>query len=141
VAIDRFNQIDYAFQRGRLRALADKWHVRRIDAELNAMGEPVVEQLQRDNLPVRGFQTTASSKPPLIESLALAFERVEARWIDNPIATGELEAYERTVSAVTGRSSYSAPEGMHDDIVMARALAWHAATAPKYGRPEVSRYA
>lgn len=131
VAIDRFNQIDYAFQRGRLKALADKWHVQRILAEQNSIGEPIIEQLHRDGLPVTAFDTTASSKPPLIESLALAFERAEARWIDNPIATGELEAYERTVSAVTGRSSYSAPEGMHDDTVMARALAWRAVTQPR----------
>ena len=36
--------------------------------------------------------------------------------------TAELEAYERTVSATTGRSSYSAPAGGHDDSVIARAL-------------------
>lgn len=69
---------------------------------------------------------TATSKPPLIESLALAFEREECRWQDDPIWTGELEAYERKVSPITGRSQYSAPEGMHDDTVIARALAWEA---------------
>lgn len=123
LALDRFNKIDYAFQRGRLRALADKWGVTYINAESNAMGEPVIERLQRDGLPVHGFQTTASSKPPLIESLALALEREEVRWLDEPVATAELEAYERTVNAKTGRASYSAPEGLHDDTVMARALA------------------
>ena len=66
---------------------------------------------------VQGFVFTASSKPPLIESLALAFER------EDPVATLELEAYERKVSGTTGRSAYSAPEGLHDDTVMARALA------------------
>jgi len=130
LALDRFNQIDYAFQRGRLAVLADKWGVSRIVAELNAMGDPVVEQLQRDGLPVQGFQTTASSKPPLIESLALAFEREECQWLDIPIATGELEAYERKVSPTTGRSSYSAPSGLHDDTVIARALAWSGANVP-----------
>jgi len=86
----------------------------------------VLEMLQRLGLPVRGFETTASSKPPLIESLALAFEREECRWQADPVWTGELEAYERKVSATTGRSQYSAPEGGHDDTVMARALAWQA---------------
>ena len=122
LALDRFNQIDYAFQRGRLAALADHWRVSAILAEANAMGEPVIEQLQRDGLPVTGFTTTAASKPPLIESLALAFEREEVQWLDEPIATLELEAFERTVSR-TGRSQYGAPEGLHDDTVIARALA------------------
>jgi hypothetical protein len=122
LALDRFNQIDYAFQRARLQALAERWGVSYISAEVNAMGEPVVEQLQRDGLPVYGFQTTATSKPPLIESLALALERGEVKWLDDRVATAELEAYERKVSGTTGRASYGAPEGLHDDTVMARAL-------------------
>jgi len=123
LALDRFNQIDYTFQRGRLKALAEHWHVTDILAEANAMGTPIIEELQRDGLPVTPFMTTATSKPPLIESLALALEREDVRWLDDPIATMELEAYERTVSAATGRSSYSAPAGLHDDTVIARALA------------------
>ncbi len=131
VAHDRFNQIDYAFQRQRLAVLCERWHVGLIEAESNAMGEPVIEQLQRDGLPVRPFQTTGITKPPLIEGLALAFERQQATWLDDPVWTAELEAYERTVSTTTGRSSYSAPPGLHDDTVMARALAWYAADQPR----------
>lgn len=130
LALDRFNQIDYAFQRGRLAALADRWHVTHIEAESNAMGEPIIEQLQRDGLPVSAFTTTAQSKPPLIENLALCFERIEWQFLDDPIARGELEAYERKVSQQTGRSSYSAPEGMHDDTVIARALMAHEGVTP-----------
>ena len=128
VALDRFNQIDYHFQRKRLKALVDKWHVTEILAESNAMGEPVIEELQREGLPVAGFMTTATSKPPLIESLALALEREECQWLDIPVATAELEAYERKTSVTTGRNQYSAPSGMHDDTVMARALAWQMCT-------------
>ena len=86
------------------------------------MGEPIFEQLAREGLNVVAFQTTPGSKPPLIENLALAFEREEWQFQNDPIWTAELEAYERKVSATTGRSSYSAPEGGHDDTVMARAL-------------------
>jgi hypothetical protein len=122
VAHDRFNQIDYAFQRARLTKLVEQWGVAAVLAESNAMGDPIVEELQRAGLPVIAFQTTAVSKPPLIENLALAFERAEWQFLADPIWTGELESYERKVSALTGRSSYSAPEGLHDDTVMARAL-------------------
>jgi hypothetical protein len=96
-------------------------------AELNAMGEPNYEQLVRDGLRVQGWQMTAASKPPLIESLALAFERVEWQWLDDPIWRGELEAYESKASGQTGRSTYSAPAGMNDDTVIARALMHKAA--------------
>ena len=122
LARDRFNQIDYHVQVQRLRALCEKWQPAAILTELNSIGVPVFEMLQRQGLPVVGFQTTASTKPPLIENMALAFERGEWRFQSDPVWTAELEAYERTVSPVTGRSSYSAPAGMHDDTVIARAL-------------------
>jgi len=127
VARDRFNQIDYVLQRARLRKLWDQWKARPILAEANSIGAPIIEVLQREGLPVKPFETTATSKPPLIESLVLAFERGECQWQADPIWTSELESYERKVSVQTGRSSYSAPEGMHDDTVIARALAFRAA--------------
>lgn len=122
VARDRFNQVDYHVQTQRLRALAERWGVKSILTELNSIGQPVFEMLQRMGLPVVGFNTTGTTKPPLIENVALAFERSEWQWQADPVWTAELEAYERTVSPTTGRSSYSAPAGSHDDTVMARAL-------------------
>lgn len=127
VAHDRFNQIDYVFQRDRLKAICAKWRPSTILAESNSIGEPNLEMLQRDGLPVSAFQTTATTKPPLIENLALAFERTEWQFQPDPTWTMELEAYERKISSVTGRSSYSAPDGGHDDTVIARALmVWQA---------------
>jgi hypothetical protein len=129
VDMDRFNRIDWHVQRGRVKAMADRWNVALIVAESNSIGGPNVEALQREGLPVTAFETTATSKPPLIESLALAFERQEIAILNDPVLVGELEAYEREVSPVTGRSRYSAPEGMHDDTVIALALAWHGLTS------------
>lgn len=123
VAMDRFNQVDWALQRGRLTALAAKYQPEVIYAESNSIGNPNIEALQRDGLPVQGFETTGTSKPMLIENLVLAFEQDEIKVLNDDILKGELMAYERTVSAHTGRSQYSAPDGMHDDMVIALALA------------------
>jgi hypothetical protein len=123
VAMDRFNQIDYSVQRGRLQALAERYHVESIIAESNSMGEPIIEQLQRDGLPVRGFQTTNATKAAAIEALALAFERGELAILNDPVLVGELQAYEMD-RLPSGMVRYSAPEGMHDDTVMALALMW-----------------
>lgn len=126
----RFNQVDWALQRGHLTSLARKWGVAQIVAERNSIGSPNIEALQRDGLPVIAFDTTATSKPPLIESLVLAFERGEIGILNNEVVIGECEAYERTVSEATGRSRYSAPEGQHDDCVMSLALALYGCTQP-----------
>ena len=124
VALDRFNQIGLSLQRGRLRALAQRWGTRIIWAESNSIGAPNIEALQQDGLPLRGFATTAKSKPPLIESLALAIERGQLRLLDEPVLLGELASY-ALETLPGGGYRYSAPAGMHDDTVIALALAWH----------------
>jgi len=124
VDYDRFNGVDWALQRGRVVTMYEKWKPYVIWAEENSIGSPNIEALQREGLPVRGFMTTARSKPGLIESLVLAFDRGEIESLNDPVIKGELMSYERKVTP-TNRSQYSAPDGMHDDCVIALALAWH----------------
>lgn len=131
VALDRFTKIEWAFQRDRVQALYERWKVQDGLVELNSIGSPNFEALSLDCPNLRGFETTATSKRPLIQGLALAFERKQAQWFDEPVSKGELMAYESKISAVTGHISYSAPEGGHDDLVIARALAWMAANSSR----------
>jgi hypothetical protein len=163
--LDRFNQISWSLQRGRLIALAEKWRVEDILVEANSVGGPNIEALWEEemavefdaededearaaaydrakakvglaaaeltplmtSLPLRSFTTTAASKPMIVRSLALCFEKEEAKWLDDPVAKAELLAFEQKLSRLTGRATFSAPEGGHDDTVIARCLAWEAA--------------
>ena len=127
VAIDRMNQIDYSLQIGRLGAMCDLWKPLTIIAERNSMGEPLIEQLLREGLPVQAFTTTNASKGAAIEGLALAFERAEIKIPNDASLVGELQAYEME-RLPSGLLRYGAPEGMHDDQVMSLALAWQAVT-------------
>lgn len=129
VAMDRFNQVDYAIQTDRLKALAERYKPQVIMSETNSIGEPILERLQREGLPVRGFVTTNATKAQIIEGLALAFERGELAILNDPVLVGELQAYEMD-RLPSGMTRYSAPEGMHDDTVMSLALAYSAAEVP-----------
>jgi hypothetical protein len=122
VELDRFNKIDWHFQRERLKVTIEKWGVRDCLVELNSIGSPNFDELVLQGFPVSGFHTTASSKPEIIQSLALALEKEEMKFLDDAAATRELEAYEAKRSATTGRISYNAAPGFHDDTVIARAL-------------------
>jgi hypothetical protein len=126
VEIDRFNQISWAVQRARVRGMYERWsahaNVSQILLELNSIGSPNVEALQMEGLPVVGFETTAQSKPQLVQSLVLALEKKERTFINDPVTIGELEAYEEKRSTITGRPQYSAPEGMHDDTCIRACL-------------------
>jgi phage FluMu gp28-like protein len=126
VELDRMTKTDYQTQVSRLHALWERYPGAEIIAETNAMGGPIVEALQNAGLPVTPFTTTSKSKQQIIDGLALAFERGDIHIPrDEPVLIGELQAYESKRLA-SGAISYSAPEGMHDDTVMALALAWSA---------------
>jgi hypothetical protein len=123
VEVDRFTDIDYSVQMGRLRALHQRFARAPILAESNSMGAPLVEQLQRSGLPVRPFATTNASKAQAIEALALAFEQGTIKLPPVGWLIDELMAFdqERTPS---GATRYCAPNGGHDDGVMSLAIAY-----------------
>lgn len=130
VAIERFNRIEWHFQRQRLVVLAQRWGVERILAEHNSIGGPNIEALQRDealaDVVVDSFTTTSQSKAEIVQELMLAFERTDVGIPDNPTLIAELEAFEATRLA-SGRWRYEAPSGMHDDMVISLMLTLRAA--------------
>jgi hypothetical protein len=130
VDFDRFNQIGYHIQRDRIKALVDKWGVEKVLAEDNNMSE-TIHALYRDGVPVEGFHTTAATKPPLIEALILAFQHKSISILDNPVLISELEMFEAK-RLPAGYWRYEAPSGMHDDTVIALALAYEIANRPKF---------
>lgn len=130
IEMDRFSQIDWHTQRGRLTALSKRHGDPYILAELNSIGSPNVEELQRSGLRVSGFTTTNDTKAQIIQALVLAFERGDIIIPEDPRLIAELEAFEAT-RLPSGRWRYSAPDGMHDDMVIALALAWWARQGAK----------
>ena len=125
VYLDRFNNIDYEIQTARLRSMMERYRPVVAFVEYNAMGGPIVERLQSEGWPVNGFVTTNATKEVIIRQLESAFENGEIRILPDPAQTGELQAYEQERLASGWR--FGAPDGSHDDTVMALALAWHAA--------------
>jgi hypothetical protein len=126
VGLDRFNQVAWEVQYGRVSAATTRWRLAGGLAELNSIGSPNFEQLQQQGLwQWRGFTTTNDTKAQIVQALALAFERGDIRIPDDAALIGELEAFEAT-RLPSGKWRYSAPDGMHDDTVIALALAWEA---------------
>jgi hypothetical protein len=123
VRLERFNQIDYRVQLGRLRALLGQFPGAHVVAEANSIGDPLIEQLREDGIRVQPFVTTPISKTRAVEELALAFETRSIRILPDPVQLGELLAFSST-RLPSGAFRYAAPGGGHDDTVMALAFAW-----------------
>lgn len=84
------------------------------------VGDPICERLRKERHTISGFTFSQSSKQRLMEGLAVAIQSHKVGFPDGPIRA-ELDTFEYVY---TRRGvSYSAPEGYHDDCVVALALA------------------
>lgn len=90
------------------------------------VGDPIVEQLQAgqgEHSNFVGYKFTQASKQMLMEGLAVAIQQNEIQYPEGVIVS-ELESFEYEYTRTGVR--YTAPEGQHDDCVMALALAVYA---------------
>jgi hypothetical protein len=87
------------------------------------LGDVVLDSIQRLHTPMGSYVFTPKSKQELMQRLAVAIQTKAIRFPDGVIAS-ELEtfSYEYTAHGVR----YTAPDGLHDDCVMALALAVYA---------------
>ena len=119
---DRFNQIDYVFQKQRIKAIAERYLNARIVIDSTAVGEPIREDLERAGLFVDDFHFTNKSKKELIEKLSIFIEQKSVFIPPKEELLNELSAFGYWLTD-SGNIIYRAPEGLHDDCVFSLALA------------------
>jgi hypothetical protein len=86
------------------------------------VGDPIFERLAKGRPGMRDYRFTSASKQQLMEGLQVAIQQHRVRFPDGPIRA-ELDSFEFQVTRSAVK--YSAPDGMHDDCVVALALAVH----------------
>jgi len=123
----RFTALPFAAQRVRIKTAIEAFGRCPVLAESNSIGAPNIEELRREGVKVTAFYTSGGShgtKGQLIDAYTLGFEQKKIHLIaGDEVSIGEHEAYE-CEKLPAGGFRYSAPEGMHDDTVIAGALAW-----------------
>jgi hypothetical protein len=125
VYVDRFHRLDWSIQTTRIQAALDRFHSPRVHVDSTGAGEPVLETLRKAGIHAVAYPFTAKSKSALVDNLSLMLERKEIKlprpelWSDG---IEELEAFEYSVSEA-GNYKTGAPSGLHDDCVIALALA------------------
>ncbi len=133
---DRFNEVDWAMQKRRIAEAVKKYEARLI-MDSTGIGDPIYEDLRNMGLNVEGYKLTNESKRQLIQALMMSFELEQIKIFDDPVLLNELEIFEYEISP-SGSIRYSAPEGYHDDGVIALALANWGFKNP-YAEPRVWR--
>jgi phage terminase large subunit-like protein len=119
---DRFNLLDWTVQKERIIPVI-RLYKAKLNVDATGVGDPIYEDLRRADLDVQGYKFTADSKKKLIETLMIGFDQKKVSIFDERVQTNELEIFEYRIGS-SGMVHYSAPEGYHDDAVIALALAY-----------------
>ena len=129
--VDYWNDTNWAITRPRLKKIAEKWNGILIVDSSN-IGSVIEEDLRADGVRVYPVNLhSPQKKTEIVHALQIAIEGQQIK-IRDPRAKGagsgerklfdELQIYSYVLTS-TGRASYAAPKGLHDDMVMALALA------------------
>ena len=129
--IDRWHKIDWTIQRARIENLSKEWGAP-IVLDRSNIGSVIEEDLRNAGCRVTPVDMNSHMvKLELVQTLQISFERKRLK-IPNPQMAwapretqnllDELEWFECTITK-GGRPSYSAPQGLNDDLVSALMLA------------------
>jgi hypothetical protein len=118
---DRFNQLDYEFQKTRIKLAWEKWGKPHCVVDSTGIGDAIVDSLHRDKLPCEGFIFTNQSKKEIVQQLMVDFERGNFYLPPVQVFQEELGAFTYELTAARN-IRYTAPAGFHDDCVMSLAM-------------------
>lgn len=120
---ERFTQLDWDFQKIKLLNLIDKYGNARTFIDATGIGDPFVQEMQRQGANVVPYAISSNEKKRvLINNLKLRIEQKQLTIPDEPILIRELEAYNYELLD-SGKIKFGAPSGFHDDSVISLALA------------------
>lgn len=122
IEVDRFNQIDWSFQKNRIVAMWERLNKPMIIIDSTGVGDPVLDDLRAFGMNIEGYKFTNSSKAQLIQSLSLSMDKGEIFFPNKQELISELEIFGYDMTS-SGNITYNAPQGFHDDMVISLALA------------------
>ena len=130
---DRFNQTTAPELKQRIIDADILWNPNTIMIERNNQGLPIIDDLVLTHglNNIQGFDTTAKSKPMIINNLINAFASKKIKLPSDEIYISELEVFTMTINP-TGSVKFAAASGFHDDIVMSLAITWECKNDNEY---------
>lgn len=123
--LDRFKEIDWVVQKERIKNVCERYNNAQCWLDSTGVGDPIYEDLRRGGVNIEGYKFTNESKKQLIQCMMISLEQEKTRLFKKdiaPIPYNEMVIFEYEMTP-SGLIRYQAPEGYHDDCVIARALA------------------
>lgn len=122
VLFDRFNRVPWERQRQVIYDVHRRYNMCPVVIDATGVGDPIYQDLLQMGVVVKPVRFTSVVKEQLVENLAILIERGMLRLMDIPEQTAELLNFQYEMKP-GGRMRLQAPQGLHDDCVIALALA------------------
>jgi hypothetical protein len=121
VYLERFQPFDTNLGEARTEALARKYNNAVVKGDVSGIGKPIFDHLKDKGITVDPLPT-GILKERLITNLSLLIDALQVRFLPDEVGMAEMRDF--TFNRLpSGRYQFEAPEGKHDDVVIARALA------------------
>lgn len=124
VYYERFNHLDWDYQKVRIASALKRYNDAVMYMDSTGVGDPIVEDLQRQGCAVKSYKFSQTTKKQAIENLMKMVDDAVIGIPNLPEVKHEFEifGYEQSPG---GAIRYCAPDNGHDDIVISVALcAW-----------------
>jgi hypothetical protein len=124
IEVYRQNQVDWSLQKKQIIALTNRFKNSLVYIDSTGLGDPIEEDLRKSGINTKDYKFTNQSKQELIEQLIVAIEQGLIGIPDCPqtqFLIDELKSFSYEILP-SRRIRYQAPEGLHDDGVIALGL-------------------
>jgi len=129
---ERFNQVDWNFQKMLIEAKARKYNNAQLKIDRTGVGDPIVEDLERLGLNIGedgAVVFNQRTRREMLDNLAILIQQKKIKIPNDEGLIAELEAFQYTLTD-KGKIEVKSRKGLHDDRVFSLALAVYGVTAP-----------
>ncbi len=137
---EKWNQMPYPAQLSKIIGIVSRYRPCKVVIDSRNIGSVLSEELRASGIPVEDFVATGTiskdwekrgSKEKLVEKTMALFEAHSISLPNDADLLDELSSFSYTISPM-GNIRYSAPSGLHDDLVFALMLAcWNLQLNPQ----------
>lgn len=129
IYLDQWNDLDETATVNRIAEIIEEYKPLKTNVEFNSIGA-IFFNLLKQKVPhynIQKFFTTNESKNTLVRTLQLGIQNKEINFLTNQTLFQQMAVYQ-IQQTKTGKTTFNASNGYHDDLIMATMLAYKLTT-------------
>jgi hypothetical protein len=137
IHLEYWSEGDESYTIDRIIGIIKKYRPKKIQVETNSIGQIYYSLLQKRinqlniNTSLKGFNTNNTSKQNIVNKFQVALQNKVVTLLPEPNLIKQMTAFEAKLTP-SGKVTYEAARGSHDDIVMSTLLAYDCFSSGNY---------